>query len=59
MFTLGSAIAGGLAGIITARALANTPSVKLNTIVGATALSAIFTVGAAMIIATQAGKETY
>jgi len=57
IFTIGSAIAGGLAGFILARSLANVEKVPVAPLVGATIVSAVFTFGAAMLLTRGLEKE--
>jgi len=53
IFTIGSAVAGGLAGIIVANEFSQVEEVPTNQVVFATAISVIFTVVAAMYLAKQ------
>lgn len=54
IFTIGSAVAGGLAGIIVARKFADVEEVPINYVLAATVISAVFTVGAAVYLARKA-----
>lgn len=54
IFTIGSALAGGLAGIIVAREFADIKEVPTNYVVAATIVSALFTVGSAVYLANKA-----
>lgn len=53
VFTIGSAVAGGLAGIIVARKFADVETVPTNYVVAATVVSALFTLGAAAYLANK------
>ena len=57
IFTIGSAIAGGLAGLVLARSLSNVEKVPMAPLVGATVVSAIFTFGAAILLTRGLEKE--
>jgi len=51
IFTIGSAIAGGAAGLVLARSLSKASSVSTDKVMGATLISILFTVGAALVLA--------
>lgn len=51
IFVIGSAVAGILGGIVLANKLAKVPNVSMKQVVGATAISIIFTFGAALTLA--------
>lgn len=53
IFTIGSAVAGGLAGIIVARKFADLEAVPMNYVLAATIVSVVFTVGAAVYLANK------
>jgi len=57
VFTVGSAIAGGLAGFVLAKNLAGVKEVPVPPLVVATLVSAIFTFGAAVMLARSLEKE--
>jgi len=56
-FVIGSALAGGLAGILISRELAKVQDVPLPLVVGTTIVSAIFTLGAGIYLAQKAGQN--
>lgn len=58
IFTIGSAIAGGLAGMIVAREFSQVEEVPTNQVIFATAISVIFTVAAAVYLAKQVNQES-
>ena len=51
VFTIGSGVAGGLAGFLLAKELAGTKEVPASALAGATLISAVFTFGAAIMLA--------
>jgi hypothetical protein len=55
IFTIGSAIAGGLAGIVVARKFAKVQDVPTSQVAGATLISVLFTLGAGLYLAKQGG----
>lgn len=55
-FVIGSALAGGLAGIVISRELAKVQQVPLSLVVTTTLVSAIFTLGAGIHLARHAGQ---
>jgi len=52
-FTIGSALAGGLAGIILSRELAGVQDVPVPLLAGATIVSVFFTLGAGLYLAKK------
>lgn len=52
-FTIGSALAGGLTGIILARELAGVEDVPVPLVAGATIVSILFTLGAGLYLAKK------
>jgi hypothetical protein len=54
IFTIGSAISGGLAGIAIARAFAGVDRVPQNLVMGATVISVFATLGAGLYLAKKA-----
>lgn len=58
VFTVGSGVAGGLAGFLLAKKLADVREVPAPALVGATLMSAVFTFGAAILLARAVRKET-
>ena len=57
IFTIGSAIAGGLGGFLLAKRLAKVPDVSFPLVAGTTIISALATFGAALYLAGHLGKE--
>lgn len=57
LFTIGSGIAGGLAGMVMARGLVGRTSVPTSYVVGATVVSALFTFGAAFLLVRALPEE--
>ena len=57
LFTIGSGVAGGLAGMILAKGLVGRTSVPSSWVVGATIVSALFTFGAAAFLVKALPKE--
>lgn len=57
LFTIGSGIAGGLAGMVMARGLVGRTSVPTSYVIGATAISALFTFGAAFLLIRTLPEE--
>jgi len=57
MFTIGSGIAGGLAGMVMAKGLVGRMSVPSSYVIGATIVSALFTFGAAFVLIRALPKE--
>ena len=57
VFTVGSAIAGGLAGFVLAKRLTDVKEVPVPPLVVATLVSAVFTLGAAIMQARSLEKE--
>lgn len=57
LFTIGSGIAGGLAGMVMARGLVGRTSVPTNYVIGATLVSALFTFGAAFLLIRTLPEE--
>lgn len=57
VFTIGSAIAGGVGGIVLARNLTKVRDVPVDYVAATTMVSVIFTFGAAMALARMATKE--
>lgn len=53
IFTIGSALAGGLTGIILARELAGVEDVPTPLVAGATIVSVLFTLGAGLYLAKK------
>lgn len=53
IFAIGSAVAGGIGGIIVARKFADLQEVPAKYVVAATLISALFTVGAALYLANK------
>lgn len=53
IFTIGSAIAGGFAGIIVAREFVGVKDVPLSLVAGATIVSVLFTLGAGLYLARK------
>lgn len=53
IFTIGSALAGGLTGIILAREFANVDQVPRDTVILTTLVSVVFTVGAGFYLAKK------
>jgi len=53
VFTIGSAIAGGLAGMVLARELADVENVPVSLVAGTTIVSALFTIGAGLYLAKK------
>jgi|GEM_PF-2553785 len=59
IFTIGSAAAGAVGGMLLAKEFAGKPEVRTSHVVGATLISGIITFGAAMYLGKMAGKEQY
>ena len=57
IFTIGSGIAGGLAGMYLARQLVGVKNVPKEKVISATFISALFTFGAAVFLARALEKE--
>ena len=57
IFTIGSGVAGGLAGFVLARSLSSVQEVPTAPLIGATIVSAIFTFGAAIMLTKALEKE--
>ena len=57
IFTIGSAIAGGVAGYVLARELAHVKTVPRDRVITATIVSSVFTLGAAVLLARSLEKE--
>ncbi|MFO7712128.1 MAG: hypothetical protein R6V51_02810 [Dehalococcoidia bacterium] len=53
IFAIGSAVAGGVAGIIVARKFADLQEVPTNYVLAATLISSVFTVGAALYLVNK------
>lgn len=54
IFTIGSAVAGGIAGLVLAREFAGLDRVPSSMVFGATIVSVFFTVGAGLYLAKEA-----
>lgn len=59
IFTIGSAIAGGVAGFVLANSLSKAEVVPTDKVLGATLISALFTLGAALVLAKSVEEEPH
>ena len=57
IFTIGSAVAGGAAGLVLANSLAKVPKVSSEKVAFATTVSVLFTLGAALVLAKSIEGE--
>jgi hypothetical protein len=59
IFTIGSAVAGGLAGIVVAKEFVGVKDVPVSLVAGATLVSVIFTLGAGLYLARKVHEAYY